>query len=428
MIRPDKRKLAHQQIFHLLIISIAFFIPVYGRILPFLIVLLILNWLIEGNYIRTFPLIFKERNRGVLASFLLLYLLYCLGLFHSSNMTYGWFDLEVKLSLFIFPLIFATSEPFFRERKKTTVILVSYIAGCLTTTMLLYGHSIYTMLSGQRENTFFYTELSWFNHPSYLAMYLAFAIAILTFWLTEGYRMFNRYQISLTLILIINFFIFIVLLNSKAGILSVVIVAVLQAHFLVVYRRNLILGAGTLVITVSLFFLCFTLFPNSGERLKQAGMELQSGDARDNDPKSTGERIAIWKSAVQIIRDHPVFGVGTGDVKDALMEQYKANSQTKVLDQKLNAHNQYIQTFISLGIIGIIALVYVLAYPAIRSFRQEYYIYFIFLVIFSFNILVESMFEVQAGVIFYAAFNALLYASCRPDPSGNPFDILVRKV
>jgi O-antigen ligase len=195
----------------------------------------------------------------------------------------------------------------------------------------------------------------------------------------------------------------------------------------VVLKHNWILATVTLVLAVTLFCISLTLFPYSGKRLKEAGKELQSMDTSVNDIKSTTERIGIWKCSLEIISKHALFGVGTGDVKDALLERYKTNNLTKALNQNLNAHNQYLQTFISLGIFGLLALLFMLVFPAIQAFHQKYLIYFIFLLIFSLNVMVESMFEVQAGVIFYALFNALLYTSYRPDPSNNPFDILIKQ-
>ena len=427
MIEPGKRKQVHQKIFYFLILSIVFLIPVYGRILPMLIGLLFLNWLVEGSYVRTIPLLFKERKRFELFSFSLLYLLYLLGLSYSSNLKYGGFDVEVKLSLFLFPLIFATSEPFFLQKEKSTAILFSFIAGCFSSTLLLYGHAAYSMIADHNNGAFYYEELSWYFHPSYLAMYMTFAIAILAYWLMEGYRVLSRYQLTGMLLLIINFFIFVILLNSKAGILSLFMVIIFYAVSLVVLKHNWLPGAGILVFSVSLFFICMTLFPYSGERLKQAEKDLRSADSNEKNPKSTADRIEIWSSSLEIIRGHWLFGVGTGDVKDALMERYKANNFTNILNKKFNAHNQYLQTFISIGIFGLITLIYMLVFPAIQAFRREYFIYFLFLAIFAVNIMVESMFENQAGVVFYALFNALLFTSDRQYPFSNPFNIFVRQ-
>jgi len=50
-----------------------------------------------------------------------------------------------------------------------------------------------------------------------------------------------------------------------------------------------------------------------------------------------------------------------------------------------------------------------LAWPALIAFKRKDYIYFFFILLFAMSILTESMFENQAGVVFYAFFNALLF-------------------
>ena len=81
-----------------------------------------------------------------------------------------------------------------------------------------------------------------------------------------------------------------------------------------------------------------------------------------------------------------------------------------------NAHDQYVQTLIALGIAGLLLLITMIVAPAIFSVKREYYIYFAFLFIFGISMFFESMFERQEGVVFYAFFNALLFSTARNSP------------
>jgi len=87
---------------------------------------------------------------------------------------------------------------------------------------------------------------------------------------------------------------------------------------------------------------------------------------------------------------------------------------------RLNAHNQYLQTYIALGIPGALLLILMLVLPGWLAVRRIHFIYFSFLAVFAFNILVESMLEVQAGVIYYAFFNSLFFFGWKAmdSPSG----------
>ena len=78
-------------------------------------------------------------------------------------------------------------------------------------------------------------------------------------------------------------------------------------------------------------------------------------------------------------------------------------------DEKLNTHNQYLQTTIALGMVGFIILVLSLLAPLVQAIKKRNQLYVLFLLLFIINILVESMLETQAGVIFFAFFNSLIF-------------------
>jgi hypothetical protein len=89
-------------------VLIAFFMPLYGKALPPLIALLLLNWLVEGHFRRKYEDL-KKNWYIFLISPVLFYLMHLVGMTYSTNYAFGWFDMEVKLSLFVFPLLIATT-------------------------------------------------------------------------------------------------------------------------------------------------------------------------------------------------------------------------------------------------------------------------------------------------------------------------------
>jgi len=404
-------KLFHQKVFYFLCLILVFMMPVFGRILPLIIGLMFLNWLIEGRYITVFRNLFREKKRIWILSFSAFYFLYCIGLLYSKNMEYGKFDLQVKLSLFAFPLMFSTIDPGLFSRKNTFILLKTFLGGCVAGSLLFYGHALFNPSPADEYGSFYYSNLSWFFHPSYLAMYFSFAISILAYFLLEDTKGKNRYKAALYVFLVFYFLVFIILLSSKAAILGVITTALFWISILIFKKRRWKTALGTLLITILSFYAGLKIFPFATERIAQAKESFQSNIAKAEDlaKKSTSDRISIWKASSEIIRKHMLYGVGTGDVKDELLKEYKIENVTEGFQKKLNAHNQYVQTFVALGIIGFLLLLGMLVLPAWMSIRLEHYLYFSFLLIFGLNIGVESMFETQAGVVFYAFFNVFLF-------------------
>jgi O-antigen ligase len=172
-------------------------------------------------------------------------------------------------------------------------------------------------------------------------------------------------------------------------------------------------GRSALILSVSvlIFFVGLKVFPYASERVSQAGKDITASDTVNYSGKSTSDRIGVWKAALHIIRENPFLGVGTGDVKDELMREYHEQNVIPAYEQRLNAHNQYLQTFVTLGLTGFMVLAMILIVPAISSIRRNDYMYGAFLLIIILNIAFESMFETQAGVVFYAFFNIIFFSN-----------------
>ena len=401
-------KRVHQQVFWYCCLGIAFMLPVWGKLLPTIIAIFIVNWLISGEYLRTLPLLFRDKNRRNTLLFAVLYLLYVIGLLYTSDFAYAWFDLEVKLSLLVFPLIFATADYGFLNTKRLRLLMQVYLAGCVLGSFLLMGHA-YTLWSNGVAGAFYYMKLSWYFHSAYFAMYLNFAMAFIVLELLNRFRSLSPASRAIYFTLLAWYFIFIFLLSSKMGLIGMVILAVLTAAELVFRQKKTFLGLGILI----LFLMCMRaglhVFSGTSARVVQSSETLM-GNTSSQKSKSTSDRIDIWKISAGIIKSNWLIGVGTGDVKDELVGKYRENKVEEALEFKLNAHNQYLQTFITLGLPGIFVLLLMLFLPMIAAFRFHHILYFVFLLLFSINILVESMFETQAGVIWYAFFNVILFS------------------
>ena len=403
------RKRIHDHISWLCALSIAFFIPVYGRALPIIIIVMVFNWFFEGRYIKTIPLLFREKIRIATLSLSLIYILYLIGLFYTTNYSFGLLDGEIKLSMFIFPILFATScDGLFTDRR-ISQILMAFIAGCISGSLILLVHSYYVWFNFHNTNPFYYTNLSWFFHSTYVSMYYDFAIVILLY---KGFRP-EEPAFSLRragyLLLVAYFILLVLLLSSKAGILILAFICIMMISFLLI-RRQMKNALLLFLVISALFIIGFVSFSYTASRFITTSEVIATEQNQlGNRKESTAERRVIWKATIDIIKRNPMVGVGTGDIKDALLKQYETNHSFMAVEQNLNSHNQYLQTFATLGLPGILVLLAMIFIPAFRAFRSQQMIYLSFLLIFAINILFESMFEIQAGVIFFAFFNTLLF-------------------
>lgn len=389
-----------------------FFIPLFQRFIPWIIAMIVLNWILEWDFKRKTQRLFSDISLRYNLLFSVLYLLYLGGLLYTSNVERGLFDLEVKFSLILFPVMISSLPQEIILKKFKNRIFSSFVYGSWLATFICIIVAINKFIDSHSSSEFFYTKLSLFLHPGYFSIYLNFAVAILVYYLFEGSSNTLFRKKFLIYFLIAWFFVFIVLLSSKAGIISLAIILIICSLYYYLKRRKLLKSSMLIAGIALMFFMSYLLFPRSYGRLKTAAEVISNTEEISADTEEgTGERILIWKASLEIIKNNFLIGTGTGDVKDELMKQYTDKRISTARARSLNAHNQYLQTFIALGIGGVVVLILMIVIPAISAMKHDSIIYFLFIIIIAFNFLVESALETQAGVVFYAFFNSYLFVT-----------------
>lgn len=109
-------------------------------------------------------------------------------------------------------------------------------------------------------------------------------------------------------------------------------------------------------------------------------------------------RFYYWKVGYQIFKKNPWFGVGTGDVKIAFKEQYKLNQSLLPEKYQRRAHNQYLTTFLTLGIFGGTAFFVICFWIGIIGIKTKSALGIGTTLILLFGLLYEDATETQAGI------------------------------
>ncbi|MCW3084112.1 MAG: hypothetical protein JWP12_1478 [Bacteroidetes bacterium] len=397
MIKKQFHIKAHQY----LLLLIAFCLP-FARLVAIFIALLLLNWLLEGDFKNKLHTIFK--NKFALL-FLAFYVLHLVGLLYTQNMEAGLFDIQVKLSLLIFPLILG-SRPVDKTDRDT--IFLALIAGGIFSALMMLTRAIFTYFTTGEENFYYEAFSSFLIHPSYISMYLNVVISWMLINLMNGGFAGKKFSNKIAVAIILFFSFIIVLLSSKMGLITLLLIYISFLVYFIIKRKKYLLGFSGIVLIFLAIFLVLQLSPEIKGRVTRAISAVTNDNPDQKNAESTAVRMLVWKAANQVISEHPLLGAGTGDAKDELMKEYENRGMTGAIEHKLNSHNEFYQVFVALGLIGLILLLAGLFLPMIFAIRKPDPIYFCFLLIIIFNFLPESMLETQAGVMFYAFFNSML--------------------
>lgn len=396
-----------QKIIAILFILFTYTLP-YGAkgITSVILILIFVFWLISGMPFRNFPKLIVNPKRILLLSFAGLYILYVAGTFYNNELANP-NALRIKLPLLAFPLILSLSDDELFSKDFINILKNIFVFGTFTTLIILSVESFISYSHTHDLYEFSYDKFSGDRlHPTYLSMYVVFSFFILFIDVLKSAKID-----FLRVIPIVIFPVYLVLLSSKAGILSFMLLLV----FVFVYKL-IAKDYSRFLLFISLFAFIFSIglyktIPTAKKRMQNAEKSIEQNTKNNKTEKTDGTsvRLMVWEEAIKSILQKPLFGHGTGMEKEILLKSNNISSSEHMLELKPDAHNQYLQTAIAIGFLGLALLLYILILPTILSFKYNNIVFLIFLIIISFNFLFESIIERQSGIMFFSFFISLFF-------------------
>lgn len=337
---------------------------------------------------------------------------YLIGMIYTENQDAGWTDVVLKLSFLAYPLVLGTLQKDFIQKKQLNFLLSSFIF--ITSLSIIFSliHAAYEYISNGDELAFFYSRLGYLLHPSYYALYVNFALFLVLFKILSPHNILKKSLKIFYWFLIPLFMVFLILLESKAGLISLIGVLTVSLVQLVFYEKIYKNAIVLIVVCLLITSATITLIPHTTKRVNQAVEAVEAVEAKDNnttEKNSTATRIFLWRAALNSFLENPIIGYGTGDVKEELFRQYELEKNQWAIEKNYNPHNQYLQTMVATGTLGLFSIITMLVFPLFFSYKRKLFIYFTLVFLMALNLLVESMFERQAGVLFFALFNSILF-------------------
>lgn len=325
----------------------------------------------------------------------------------SDNVARAMREMECEAVLLIAPLCVLLSDmSYIRENHLRTMFYVLLLAIC--------GLFVYNWVTDTFEAK---------NH-TYVALYILPVVAFV-------YRELVLYRASMALwqrmalyVIGITTIVFLINIDSRTGILCLYGIEILFGVHLSV-RSRWWHGIMLALLLVGLTFAAEKTLPNHNSRLSVASMmsvaaneEVVEAVAAGDTVVTTGPlygkyydaRMAINITALKAISDRPIFGYGAGDSPEALTKRYGIEGYKSLEEQHLNAHNQYTETALAIGIVGLLVLFLWLLIPLYVAWRNKTGLWEVLILTFivMFCLLFESILERQMGALFVPLLNAIM--------------------
>jgi len=332
--------------------------------------------------------------------FIILWVWILIGGLYSTD-TKRWWDIcSRKLPLLLLPLGFASVS----LTKKQVWGILLFFNGVITffaiaSTIYYFNHfeAINASLIESKAVPVWPVE-DGISHI-YFGVLMSFSIVnCLYFTLTEKQPvLFNRDRILFCGLGLLNFVI-IHLLSARTGLVALYGgLGVLILYTVWQYRRVKMVWL-TLVILPLIPVIAYAALPSFRNKIINSVKDIEiNRSGGDINHRSFSMRLEAWKTGIDIIEQHPVTGMGPGDLYREMHAQYDRNQTILWHENRVMPHNQFIENGVQLGLLYVLLLLIVVFWPLLH-YKQTNPLQWCVSALFFFAMCFESLLERQIGV------------------------------
>jgi O-antigen ligase len=351
-----------------------------------------------------------QKNK-VLVGIIIFYVLQIISMLLSANVADGFKTLSNTVPFLLFGIAFL-----FIEFKQLTWNRVLHFFALATTLASLVGFakSVSDVLRTHDTGYLYNDNLCYIigKQAVYFSLYVSIAILIFTYLLQQ--HVYEQKKKGWIYLAIFWLFIILFLLASKASMLALLCILGIYAGSILIKRKKymeisiLIISAGIgAIVLVKLFPKTLNRFKGSTDtefRYDNINAENHFNAEFDkNKWTSSSMRAAIWSCAVEVWKEHPVFGTHLGDKNDALRNKYREKHFWYAIAYNKNTHSQYLDVLIGMGTVGfLIFICCYFIYPLWIFMRQKQIFAIMIFSLVALCLITETMFGRYQGIVFLA--------------------------
>lgn len=208
-------------------------------------IILVANWLLEGNFKKKFTEFFSNKTALVITS---LFLLHIIGLIYTTDFSYAFKDLRTKLPMLVIPLIIVTSERM--GGKMFHNFLLIFIAACFVSTLISMYYFFTLDFVDIRDICVLVSHIR-------LSLMICLSVLILFYFVISDARVSIRINKIILFLMLLWFVYFLIILESITGLGILLIIAfglALTGIFKLKLLKRIIIIVSMLAVSLLLFY------------------------------------------------------------------------------------------------------------------------------------------------------------------------------
>lgn len=366
---------------------------------------------------RKMPKLFIEASAGI---FLLFFLLVLVSGTYSDN-TEEWLErLRIKLPFLLLPLaFFVGNKPTLLQVNRTLYFIWALMIGAALVSIGLYLKDPAAITEAISRGKSMPTP---FNHIRFSLM-VVFASVCGYHLLRQKFQLKFNWEKWLLLSGTAFLVVFTHIWAIRSGLLALYLcLGAILLYEILRTRKILLLGSLLLLLPLVPVVAYYSVptFTNKVNYMLYDLGRFQEGDtAAYSDARRLRSMMVSWEAG----KDEKWLGVGYGDIKTAMAEQYQTNFPDLAEDNSLDPHNQFLYVFVGLGFLGLAVFTWAVLYPLWVAWRWRNILFVCFNLIALASFVPEYPLENQVGTAFYLTMLFFLYFAFKPlDDKGKPIE------
>lgn len=304
------------------------------------------------------------------------------------------------LPFVLFPFMFSI----FQLKDKSYLIFIKiYVFWMLL--LCLYSHSQVLIKLYQSNDILFNIFNSYYSylslseetiglHSTYYAYYIIIAVVFLTKFLIDE----KNKIVKFFYILLIGYFTFFVFhLSARLPIATLFLFYNMAIIYYFVRQKKVLRGVFFLLL---LYFISSIVIYNvriTRYRFQHLiGFTYSDGTRHDDGIN----KLLQWRASITA-NNNMLFGNGIGDADQAIYDAYLHYGLDYYFEKKYNAHNQFIQTFVSMGFVGACYLLFLFFYYFRYFYKNKQVIPAVLLILMFVLYQTESYLQRHNGIVMF---------------------------
>ena len=396
------KNISFDKFMNYLIIGYAFVLPITIVGIVFFTHIIILAFLVKGNYKELYS---EAKKSKVIIAFFLLIALSLVAVIWSSDKIFALLYIKKYYHFLIIPIIYLTLNP-----KYINHIFTAFLSSIFISQIFSFG--IFFELI-QYNNVLPSDPSPFMNHSDY-SLYLAFASMILLnrlFFTSE-----NKHKVFYVLYFITtvsNLFI----VGGRTG--QIIFVAALFVVLFLNIKNKIKAITIATVLSVGIVTIAYNTSPVFKTRGGAAYNDITNTITNNNYSQSFGIRVSLWIIGAKVFSNNMLLGTGIGDENTGIEKDAEKYNVSRYMNYKefIDYHSMYMQHAVQLGILGLLLMFYLIYSIFTIKFKLPQYrnlsmAFAISIFIYS---LVGNVLHTIMPMAFFAFFIAVLIAISRSE-------------